>query len=189
MQIANQEVEAQMSGVEVEALEAAAQAFFLRSVGEWRSQRRYYTLASEQTQEVESYLTIKFLAPDSEELRLLACKHELGAEFQFRCGALVTWESHYLNVAAKQKPSLGSTMFGIKDNLMYRDRGFSTSKPVTAEFRMRGAHSLCLKTAYNGCSFEEEIRMVGDRYRTRQTIICRAGEEQMIGQYLEKRIS
>ncbi|PSN17731.1 phycobiliprotein lyase, partial [filamentous cyanobacterium CCP5] len=36
--------------------------------------------------------------------------------------------------------------------------------------------------------FEEEIRLVGDRYRTRQTIISRAGEEIMIGQYLETRI-
>ena len=133
-----------------------------KSAGKWRSQRRYYTLTSEQTQEVESFLTVKYLEPDSVELQGLAQKHELAADFQFSCGALVTWESHYLNVAAKKKPNLGSTIFGIKGNLMYRDRGFSTSKPVTAEFSMRDPLTLCLKTAYNNCSFEEEVRMVGD---------------------------
>jgi hypothetical protein len=37
--------------------------------------------------------------------------------------------------------------------------------------------------------FEEEIRLVGSRYRTRQTVISRAGEQVMIGQYLEKRVA
>jgi hypothetical protein len=47
---------------------------------------------------------------------------------------------------------------------------------------------MCLKTEYGGNAFEEEIKLVGSQYRTRQTIISRAGEEQMIGQYLEKRL-
>jgi hypothetical protein len=198
MQIANQTANAQESMVTgatsepnaeaLAALETLAKDFFLRSVGEWRSQRRYYTLTSEQTQEVESLITVKFLKPDSQELLKLAQKHELAEDFRFSSGALVTWESHYLHSASRKKPNLGSTLFGIKGNCMYRDRGFSTSKPVTAEFLMRDANTLCLKTSYNGCSFEEEIKLVGDLYRTRQTIICREGEEQMIGQYLEKRI-
>lgn len=36
--------------------------------------------------------------------------------------------------------------------------------------------------------FEEEIKQIGCNYRTRQTIVSRAGEQLMIGQYLEKRI-
>jgi hypothetical protein len=36
--------------------------------------------------------------------------------------------------------------------------------------------------------FEEELKLIGENYRTRQTIISRAGEQQMIGQYLEKRL-
>jgi hypothetical protein len=196
MQIANQILGSQASmAIEtpaaLAALEASAKDFFLKTEGKWRSQRRYYTLSegtAGQTQEVESYITVKFLQPDSVELAKLAQKHQLATDFQFSCGAAVTWESHYLNPATKKKPSLGSTLFGISGNLMYRDRGFSTSKPVTAEFLMRDANTLCLKTSYNGCSFEEEIKLVGDLYRTRQTIICRQGEEQMIGQYLETRI-
>jgi len=37
--------------------------------------------------------------------------------------------------------------------------------------------------------FEEELKLIGREYRTRQTIISCAGEQQMIGQYLEKRIN
>jgi hypothetical protein len=48
--------------------------------------------------------------------------------------------------------------------------------------------TLCLRTEYNGSVFEEELKLIGDRYRTRQTIIARAGEQQTIGQYLEKRV-
>ena len=47
---------------------------------------------------------------------------------------------------------------------------------------------MCLRTEYNSNVFEEEIKLVGSKYRTRQTIISRAGEEITIGQYLEKRV-
>jgi hypothetical protein len=45
-----------------------------------------------------------------------------------------------------------------------------------------------LRTEYQGSTFEEELKLIGKNYRTRQTIISRAGEQQMIGQYLEKRL-
>ena len=48
--------------------------------------------------------------------------------------------------------------------------------------------TLYLRTEYNGSVFEEELKLIGSKYRTRQTIISRAGEELMIGQYLEKRV-
>ncbi|HAC65459.1 MAG TPA: phycobiliprotein lyase, partial [Cyanothece sp. UBA12306] len=48
--------------------------------------------------------------------------------------------------------------------------------------------TLGLRSEYNGSVFEEEIKLIGESYRTRQTIISRAGEEVMIGQYLEKRM-
>jgi hypothetical protein len=63
-----------------------------------------------------------------------------------------------------------------------------TPKPVVAEFYMLDVNTLCLRSEYNGSMFEEEIKLIGQRYRTRQTIISRAGEQTMIGQYLEKRI-
>lgn len=53
---------------------------------------------------------------------------------------------------------------------------------------MGDAKTMCLRTEYSGNVFEEEVKLIGNCYRTRQTIISRAGEEQMIGQYLETRI-
>ncbi|MGD1867804.1 MAG: phycobiliprotein lyase [Phormidesmis sp.] len=166
------------------ALEAQAIAFFQRSEGNWQSRRRYYTLANDDTQEVVSDITVQFLAGDHAELLTLGERHELTVPMVF--GAKVIWESKYLSPS--RKPSVGETVFGIRGNVMYRDRGFATPKPVTALYRFRDDQTMTLRTEYNGSSFEEELKLIGTNYRTRQTIISRAGEEIMIGQYLEKRV-
>lgn len=162
------------------------EAYFRQSEGEWQSQRRYYTLPAGETQEVVSYLTVKFLPQGCPELIQLAQMHELEDLTALTSGALTTWKSNYIGPSPKTLS--GSTLFGVLGDLLYRDRGFSTSKPVTAKFYMRDPQTMCLKTEYSGNCFEEEVKLVGANYRTRQTIISRAGQEQMIGQYLETRI-
>ena len=165
-------------------LEAQAIAFFKHSVGNWQSRRRYYTLASDQTQEVVSDISITFLESDCPELIELGKRHELSVPMI--CGAKVTWESTY--ISPSKKPSVGETVFGIRGDVMYRDRGFATPKPVTAQYQFKDSRTMTLRTEYGGSSFEEELKLIGENYRTRQTIISRAGEEIMIGQYLEKRV-
>ncbi|KAF3887058.1 MULTISPECIES: phycobiliprotein lyase [Nostocales] len=160
--------------------------FFQESVGMWRSERRYYTLPNGETKEVVSIITIKFLTPGCEELQKLAQMHDLPETVSLRCGAEVTWES--ANSATGRKESNGSTLFGALGNILYRDRGFATTKPITAEYHFPNPKTLCLRTEYNGSVFEEELKLIGSKYRTRQSIISRAGEQVMIGQYLEKRI-
>lgn len=170
------------------SIEKLAVEFFRESEGQWESQRRYYTLGQEvEPQEVISWITVRFLSPDAPELLKLAQLHELDPENAFVGGSQVTWESNY--IGQSRKPSKGATIFGIKGNILYRDRGFATAKPVTATYSFKDAKTLCLKTEYRGSAFEEELKLVGNSYRTRQTIIRRAGEEQMIGQYLEKRMA
>jgi hypothetical protein len=161
-------------------------SFFQASAGQWLSERRYYTLPAGETQEVVSNLTIRFLVNDSLELRQLAQLHDLADDHCLHCGVLVTWHSEY-TLTGKQG-SIGQTIFGAKDNILYRDRGFATTKPVTAVYHLPNPTTLCLRTEYQKSVFEEEVKLIGDKYRTRQTIISRAGEQQMIGQYLEKRI-
>ena len=168
------------------SLDSLVQDFFQASEGKWRSQRRYYTLKDDETQEVVSFLTVQFLEQGSAELLHLAGLHQLEDASIITCGTLVTWESNYIGPSPKQ--TTGSTVFGVCGAQLYRDRGFSTSKPVIAQFSMRDPKTMCLRTEYSGNLFEEEIKMIGTEYRTRQTIIARAGEEQMIGQYLEKRL-
>jgi hypothetical protein len=167
----------------LEALEAQVIAFFQQSVGNWRSRRRYYTLANNETQEVVSDITIQFLAGDHSDLIELGSRHQLLMPMLF--GAKVTWQSSY--ITPSRKPSVGTTVFGIRGDVMYRDRGFATPKPVTAQYKFTAARTLVLRTEYNGSAFEEELKLIGDNCRTRQTVISRAGEEIMIGQYLEKR--
>jgi hypothetical protein len=168
------------------SLEALAEEFFRQSEGHWRSERRYYTLKDDAIQEVVSLLTVQFLDRGSVELIELAQLHQLADETALVCGAKTTWTSNY--TSSSRKESTGSTIFGVLGAILYRDRGFATTKPVTAEFDFRDAKTMHLRTEYSGSVFEEELKLIGSNYRTRQTIISRAGEEQMIGQYLEKRL-
>ncbi|MEM1242699.1 MAG: phycobiliprotein lyase [Cyanobacteria bacterium P01_H01_bin.26] len=167
-----------------DSLEALAVTFFERSVGQWNSKRRYYTLKSGDVQEVVSELTIEFLSGDHPTMLALADTHALANPLV--CGVQFAWQSSYISPSRKQ--SVGSTAFGIRDNMLYRDRGFATPKPVVASYEFRDRNTMQLHTEYNGSAFDEELKLIGDSYRTRQTIISRAGEEIMIGQYLETRV-
>lgn len=169
------------------ALQSLAVEFFRKSAGSWNSQRRYYSLNKDvEPQEVESLLKISFLEQGAPELIELAQSHELEGLAALVCGSKVTWESNYTN--QNRKPVTGSTVFGIRGNILYRDRGFATPKPIIAICSFANAETMSLRTEYNANVFEEEIKLVGSKYRTRQTIISRAGEEITIGQYLEKRV-
>lgn len=169
------------------SLETLANEFFQKSAGTWDSQRRYYTLKPEvATQEVNSMITVEFLEQGCPQLIALAKDHHLEDETALTFGSYVTWESSYTGTS--RKPSKGSTVFGGLGNILYRDRGFATKDPVKAIYSFPNPQTLCLRTEYNGSVFEEEIKLIGENYRTRQTIISRLGQEIMIGQYLEKRL-
>ncbi|AUT03641.1 phycobiliprotein lyase [Nostoc sp. CENA543] len=160
--------------------------FFQASVGQWLSERRYYTLPNGNTKEIESMLAIRFLESGCEELQKLAQMHNLTDAVMLVGGVEVNWRSK--NSLTNRNESEGSTLFGALGNILYRDRGFATSEPITAKYSFPNSKTLCLRTEYNGSVFEEELKLVGNKYRTRQTIISRAGEQVMIGQYLEKRL-
>lgn len=159
--------------------------FFQHSEGNWRSERHYYTLPEGETKEMVSIITIQFLEQGCESLQKLALMHGLPDATILTCGAEVTWDTQ---TATGKKESKGKTLFGGLGNILYRDRGFATPKPVTARYYFTNPQTMCLRTEYNDSVFEEELKLIGNKYRTRQTIISRAGEQLMIGQYLEKRI-
>jgi hypothetical protein len=166
--------------------ESLIAAFFRKSEGNWRSERRYYTLPDGNTQEIVSLITIRFLEQGCDELLELQQLHGLPDGMLLACGSLVSWKS--TDSVTGRKQSEGLTVFGALGDSLYRDRGFATSKPVTAKYYFSNPQTLCLRTEYNGSVFEEELKLIGENYRTRQSIISRAGEQKMIGQYLEKRI-
>lgn len=174
----------QIAQIDEAALKIAE--FFQTSAGKWRSERRYYTLPEGETKEMVSLITVRFLEPGCAELQKLAQMHQLSDSTILTCGAEVSWESR--DSVSQKKQSKGSTIFGVSGTTLYRDRGFATPKPVTAQYYFLEPQTLCLRTEYDGSMFEEQLKLIGSKYRTRQTIISRAGEQQMIGQYLEKRI-
>jgi len=161
--------------------------FFQFSQGRWQSERRYYTLPNGITQEIFSAITVKFLEAGCPELITLAELHQLSNAEIITCGSLVSWSSK--DAHSGRAISDGDTIFGAGNGLLYRDRGHTIMQPVVATYYLPNSQTLCLRTENNGSVFEEEIKHIGQKYRTRQTIISRAGEEMMIGQYLEKRIS
>jgi hypothetical protein len=159
--------------------------FFRQSHGDWHSLRRYYLLPDGKIQNVASFITIHFLERGSNPLRHLAQLHDLN-ETAMYCGAEIIWRS--LDADSEQERSAGSTIIGARGATLYRDRGFATPKPVISQFYFSDPKTLCLQTEYNGSTFEEELKLVGQDYRTRQTIVSRAGKQQMITQYMEMRI-
>lgn len=168
------------------AEEALIAQFFQQSAGKWRSQRRYYTLPNGETIEGLTFITIQFLDQGCPELLHLAKLHELPEQAILTCGSHVSWKS--IDPESGRQRSIGETLFGAWGKILYRDRGFAILKPIAAEYYFSNPQTMCLRTEYNGSVFEEELKHIGSNYRTRQTIISRAGEQQMIGQYLEKRL-
>ena len=169
------------------SLEDQAVQFFKDSVGQWRSERRYYTLKNGVIQEVVSDLKISYLEADAPELVALADAHGVDSQREMLGGVQISWDSEY--AGPSKKTVQGSTVFGIGHDVLYRDRGFATPEPVTAQFGFPSSGTMLLRTEYNKSLFEEEVKFISDRYRTRQTVISRAGEEQMVGQYLERRVA
>lgn len=160
--------------------------FFQASAGKWHSERRYYTLPDGETKEMFSIITSRYLDAGCDELQKLAQMHGLLDSVTLTCGAEVSWESK--DSVTGRKESKGYTLFGARRSTLYRDRGFATAKPITAQYNFPNPKTLCLRTEYNDSVFEEELKLIGSKYRTRQSIISRAGEQLMIGQYLEKRV-
>jgi CpeS-like protein len=164
--------------------EEMAVSFLQRSAGQWNSQRRYYTLKEDSsTEQMVSHLKISFLEMGDAKLEELAKAHGLAQKL--KAGSSVFWESKKED---GKIISRGTTILGVLGNILYRDRGFATPKPVFAHYRCAESTNMALRTEYNGSVFEEEFKLIGKIYRTRQTIISRAGEELMIGQYLERRL-
>ncbi|MBA2748159.1 MAG: phycobiliprotein lyase, partial [Tatlockia sp.] len=122
--------------------------FFQASEGNWRSERRYYTLPDGETKEMVSLIAIEFLAQGGEKLQKLAQLHQLSDLESLTCGAQVTWNS--TDSVSGKKQSKGSTLFGVLGTVLYRDRGFATPKPVKADYYFINDQTMCLRTEYNG---------------------------------------
>lgn len=158
--------------------------FLQESNGDWCSQRRYYALPNGKIREITKTVTMRFLEQGTPELIDLAKLHELEESAQLTCGSYVEWNT--VDSETGEQGSKRWTVLGSLGTTMYFGRNFPVPKLVVAEYYFRDPKTIYLWTEENGALFEEELKMIGKKYRTRQTVISRGGEQQMIAQYLEK---
>ncbi|MEB3273009.1 MAG: phycobiliprotein lyase [Prochlorothrix sp.] len=176
-------------------LEQEAAQFLQASVGTWHSQRRYHTLSTGTTQDAICSIQIVWLDPHGPELLQLARRHTLNPEADpaqtFVAGVQISWKSRYLVDGKPQtnphRHLTGSSCFGVLGDRLYRDRGFSTTDPITSRYSFPQTQTLLTETAYDGSSFVEECKLLSPNHRTRQTLIHRQGVLQVVGQYVEVR--
>lgn len=71
--------------------------FFERSAGNWRSERRYYTLPKGNIMESISLISVKFLPQGCDELKYLAQLHNLSDARSLLSGSEVIWNTTELH--------------------------------------------------------------------------------------------
>ncbi|MBD2383882.1 phycobiliprotein lyase [Cylindrospermum sp. FACHB-282] len=160
--------------------------FLQESEGKWYSERRYYALPNGKIKDVKKIVSMRFLEQGSAELIDLAKLHELPEEATIRCGSYVEWSN--IDLDTGDEGSKRWTVLGTLGTTMYFGRNFPVPRLVIAQYYFRDPKTIYLWTEENGSLFEEELKLIGKNYRTRQTVISRAGHQQMIAQYMEKLI-
>ena len=140
--------------------------WFERSAGEWISNRRYYYEASGKNQLVKSDLKVEMKPSNDKEFIV-----ELN------------WDSK------GDVESTGSMIceFDCNKNVLYRNIGYMTADPTFSEVTMIDEDTILFKTEYDGMTFREEIRLIDENVRLRQTLGWKRDTVFLAGQYYEKR--
>ncbi|HLO84613.1 MAG TPA: phycobiliprotein lyase [Nostocaceae cyanobacterium] len=160
--------------------------FLKASDGKWCSERRYYALPNGKIRDIKKTVSMKFLDEGCTELIDLAQLHQLDQTACMECGSYVEWNG--VDLETGEEGTKRWTVLGTIGDTMYFGRNFPVPRLVIAKFYFRDPQTIYLWTEENGSLFEEELKFIGKQYRTRQTVISRAGQQQMIAQYLEKLI-
>jgi CpeS-like protein len=140
--------------------------WFERSAGEWISNRRYFYESSGKNQLVKSELKVE-LKPSEE--------REFAVE--------LNWDSK------GDVESTGTMLceFDENKNILYRNIGYMTDEATYSEVTMIDNDTILFKTEYNDMIFREEIRLIDDNVRLRQTLGWKRNTVFLAGQYYEKR--
>ena len=148
--------------------------WFERTLGEWRSERRYLYFFRDK--EPTNQLITTYFGIDNPDDNLFT----------------VDWESH----VHKDGKILDNAMKGHMDlrlvaNQLQRDRGYFTERETYQVLERVDEDTVVFTTAYDGQRFREEIRFLeNDSLRLRQTVGFseESGELILSGQYTEVRL-
>ena len=147
--------------------------WFDRTVGEWRSERRYlyYGPNGPTAQMITTYFDTTNPEPDL---------------------YVVKWESYPHDKEGNRKGNAmtGSMALRLEGAKLKRDRGYFTADETHQYLERVDADTVVFTTAYGGHRYREEIRMLGDDLRLRQTVAHREDDDSLYlaGQYVETRI-
>ena len=134
-------------------------SWFVRSLGDWQSYRRY--------------LFGNQLTPE-----LLETSFEMTQTGDNTF--LLTWGSAI---------NTGEMNFTINGDSLERDRGYYTDEPTTSKMKFIDRDTVEFTTYYGGINYREEIRLLhGDCIRLRQTIGTKNNKINIVGQYYETRL-
>ena len=131
--------------------------WFERSVGEWKSSRRY----------------------------LYGKKRKPG---NYDTSFSVDVEDNKVKVSWDGDASSGEMNMIVDGHMLRRDRGYSTPDPTDSAMSMIDHNTVVFITSYDGQTFREEIRLLNDDVRLRQTVCTEDGVITLVGQYFEERI-
>jgi len=138
--------------------------WFRRTVGQWTSERRY--IFNLKTKKPTNLTTEFSIQPITE------------GDYDFQ----VIWTGQ----------TNGAMCLKLSGNELHRDIGYFTSEPTTSLLELIDPDTLLMHTAYDGCRFREEIRLLEcDNIRLRQTIghDLETNKVILVGQYFEERVS
>lgn len=149
------------------------QTFMERSAGQWLSQRRYLYPRSNKLENLSSRLCVTYTVTS-----------ELPEEFKTE----LTWETH--SVETEKVVSEGEMLTEGRNGKLYRNVGYMSEDPTVSTIKVIDKDCLVFLTSYSGMDFREEIRLIGEDIRLRQTLGRKAKSNDvfLIGQYYETRI-
>lgn len=148
-------------------------SWFDRCVGSWTSHRRYlYNTANNGL--VPQLITTRFVTTNTG-----TNKYE------------VAWTSDMIDSKGdvlKEELSSGTMRLELHGDLVVRDIGYYSSEPTTCHLELIDHDTVVFHTAYLNQKFREEIRLIGENIRLRQTVgWSEEGELTISGQYFEQR--
>ena len=147
--------------------------WFLRTAGDWNSERRYLYLKD--GQKVKNDLV-------STSFSITSDKFEDSEDIQ----VIIAWESS----TEGGEDSGGEMNCTLSGNLLLRNIGYFTEEETSSEVDAIDYNTIVMTTSYNGCTFREEIRLLAyDTIRLRQTLGFKDGSDVpfLCGQYFEIR--
>lgn len=137
--------------------------WFDRTVGKWSSNRRYIYLKNNKIENIDTVFIIR--------------KNDDG---MYTLG----WNSAIQN----KEVSEGLMHVAIVGDRLMRSCGYMTEKETVCHIKMIDQNTILLETEYDGMQFREEIRLLDDDTRLRQTVGMKNGKRFLVGQYYETRI-